>query len=653
MTDDQDKNSDGGDALPGRFGTASTDSTKTQAEEAANAQTAPSSSPNTTESVDQDSVDFQSSPEGFQNSTITEDTSSLHSESGNSAFEDTTDQHSEPTITFSQHKGAKPTNARKLPSRQYIPVCISSGRNGIVAPAPPTLAGSLLEARQTQISIKFGAKDKSQQASINTGIASVKKTFQQIKGTIGHLPPELLGGSGPIDWDLWTRVVEDYHDVVVNEEDQLLRAVAGGIPSEFRGIIWQLVARSKSLQLEELYMDLKTVPSIHEKAIKRDLTRTSFYTNVDAANKAGELFNVIKAYSNFDPDVGYTQGMVFIAVPLIMNVTENECFSLLVTLMKDYGLRELFCPEMKGLHLLLHQFDRLLEKLLPMLFNHLIRQGVRLLMYASQWFLTFFSYKFPLNVVLRIFDMVITQGMEAVLRLALNLMLKNEQSLLRLNFEALLEYLKTNLFSVYISENYIASEGQENRRFSLLARKPAAKAADYYKLDSFIQDAMLIELSPLDLQKYEIEFERMILKDISRKSDIESLREQNGKLRHEIKTLETQLFSLNHDHMDSVQALVDTKVHLPEILGDISELNEVVAGIETDIKELEAKLGANRENIPQDIEDQIQTLLSDNAAETERFANLEEELSQLTLERDTLVAEMKKNKKWFWGGKTA
>ena len=78
--------------------------------------------------------------------------------------------------------------------------------------------------------------------------------------------------------------------------------------------------------------------------------------------------------------------------------------------MKEYGLRDLFCPEMKGLHVLLYEFDRLLESYSPVLYNHLVKQGIKSSMYASQWFLTFFAYKFPLDIVLRIYDIIVTRG---------------------------------------------------------------------------------------------------------------------------------------------------------------------------------------------------------------------------------------------------
>ena len=70
---------------------------------------------------------------------------------------------------------------------------------------------------------------------------------------------------------------------------------------------------------------------------------------------------------------------------------DEEAFCVLVRLMKSYDLRSHFMPDMPGLQLRLFQFDRLLEEHVPALFMHLLRQGVKSSMYASQWFLTMLS----------------------------------------------------------------------------------------------------------------------------------------------------------------------------------------------------------------------------------------------------------------------
>ena len=69
-----------------------------------------------------------------------------------------------------------------------------------------------------------------------------------------------------------------------------------------------------------------------------------------------------------------------------------------------------------------------------------------------------FAYKFPLDIVLRIYDIIVTQGMESILKFAVNLMIQNESNLLALSFDKLLEFLKDKLFNVYIAEAFIKDD---------------------------------------------------------------------------------------------------------------------------------------------------------------------------------------------------
>lgn len=59
-----------------------------------------------------------------------------------------------------------------------------------------------------------------------------------------------------------------------------------------------------------------------EKTIRRDLgARTSFSKYAAAAGLQDSLFGVCKAYALYDEDVGYAQGMNFIVMPLLFNVS--------------------------------------------------------------------------------------------------------------------------------------------------------------------------------------------------------------------------------------------------------------------------------------------------------------------------------------------
>ena len=56
-------------------------------------------------------------------------------------------------------------------------------------------------------------------------------------------------------------------------------------------------------------------------------------------------------------------------------------------------------------------------------------------MYASQWFLTLFSAKFPLGLVYRIVDMFLTEGPDTLFKIAMSLLKLSKKELLSHDFE--------------------------------------------------------------------------------------------------------------------------------------------------------------------------------------------------------------------------
>ena len=98
--------------------------------------------------------------------------------------------------------------------------------------------------------------------------------------------------------------------------------------------------------------------------------------------------------------------------------------------MEHYDLRSCFLPDLSGLHLRIYQFQKLLSKDHPGLSSHLESIGVEPL-YLSQWFLSFFAITCPLPMLLRIYDVILTEGAsETLMRVALSLMRRNEKRLL-------------------------------------------------------------------------------------------------------------------------------------------------------------------------------------------------------------------------------
>ncbi|ORY34203.1 rab-GTPase-TBC domain-domain-containing protein [Naematelia encephala] len=356
-----------------------------------------------------------------------------------------------------------------------------------------------------------------------------------------------------VDWVFWGAVVQDYEEVARTRPKELSKAIQQGIPAVIRGAIWQLMSSSKSAALEEEYKALLKMTSPHEKAIIKDLSRTfpshKFFQEGGGLGQES-LFMVVKAYSLYDQEVGYTQGLAFIVAALLLNMPDEEAFCVLVRLMDSYNLRSHFLADMPGLQLRLFQFDRLVEEILPLLHQHLTRKGVKSSMYASQWFMTLFSYRFPLSLVYRVLDIVFAEGIEAIFRFSLALLQKSEAKLVNLEFEQILSYLQSDLFEVYRSHEPVESESDLGE--------------GEWKANEFVRDAYEIRITPFTLDSYESEYDEQQRSQNRHALELDSLRNVNRNLSNQVKQLEASLVTMNNEHVMMVRQLVMAKIEKEE-----------------------------------------------------------------------------------------
>ncbi|XP_040466119.1 ecotropic viral integration site 5 protein homolog isoform X1 [Falco naumanni] len=219
-------------------------------------------------------------------------------------------------------------------------------------------------------------------------------------------------------WILWGRIVNEWEDVRKKKEKQVKELVRKGIPHHFRAIVWQLLCSAQSMPIKDQYSELLKMTSPCEKLIRRDIARTypehDFFKEKDSLGQE-VLFNVMKAYSLVDREVGYCQGSAFIVGLLLMQMPEEEAFCVFVKLMQDYRLRELFKPSMAELGLCMYQFECMIQEHLPELYVHFQSQSFHTSMYASSWFLTIFLTTFPLPIATRIFDIFMSEHFQKVI----------------------------------------------------------------------------------------------------------------------------------------------------------------------------------------------------------------------------------------------
>lgn len=364
-----------------------------------------------------------------------------------------------------------------------------------------------------------------------------------------------------------------------------------------------------------------------EKMIKRDMgSRTSYSKYTTAAGLQEPLFNVCKAYALFDEGVGYPQGMNFIIMPLLFNMSEEEAFCLLVRLMNKYGVRELFIQDMPGLHLHLYQFERLLEDVEPALYCHLNRRGVPPKLYATQWFLTLFAYRFPLQLVMRVYDLILSEGLEgAILKFGMAVIQRNVQTLLGMNdMLALTNFLKEKIFDVYIDQTPSSKSLLESGFFG----NSGGTDSEVYRADLLVQDAAAVKLTPDMLTKYRVEWEEKVRSEKERESELENLRTTVASQAIRIRQLEERTEKSDTEHVQLASELVRLKVENEE-LHDRNEAlqvqtEELKKVAESEANNVEERLRGEMDRVTQ----RNNEVQSDNRKLEDLMAQMEKELME-------------------------
>lgn len=80
----------------------------------------------------------------------------------------------------------------------------------------------------------------------------------------------------------------------------------------------------------------------------------------------GMLFNILLAYANYDSQVGYVQGMNYIAAMLLMHIQEEESvFWCLIYLLSRINWRMIYMEEMPKLMEIIENVEHKLNKDYP------------------------------------------------------------------------------------------------------------------------------------------------------------------------------------------------------------------------------------------------------------------------------------------------
>ncbi|KAF7146754.1 uncharacterized protein LOC131322957 [Rhododendron vialii] len=222
----------------------------------------------------------------------------------------------------------------------------------------------------------------------------------------------------------------------------LKKLIRKGIPPVLRPKVWFSLsgaAKKKSTVPESYYDDLskavegKVTPATHQ--IDHDLNRTfPGHPWLDTPEGHATLKRVLVAYSFRDSDVGYCQGLNYVAALLLLVMkTEEDAFWMLAVLLENVLVRDCYNTNLSGCHVEQRVFKDLLVKKCPRIAAHLEDLEFDVSLVATEWFLCLFSKSLPSETTLRVWDVLFYEGAKVLFHVALAIFKMKEEELLTAN----------------------------------------------------------------------------------------------------------------------------------------------------------------------------------------------------------------------------
>ncbi|XP_043561574.1 TBC1 domain family member 10A isoform X1 [Chiloscyllium plagiosum] len=137
--------------------------------------------------------------------------------------------------------------------------------------------------------------------------------------------------------------------------------------------------------------------------------------NPEAKEGQAKLFRILSAYAKYNPQIGYCQGMSYIAAMLLMNMQEEDAFwALVVLLEKPKYLAGFYEHSLDTIQRHAKIFQQLLKHRMPCLWQHMENLEVAPLLFITTWFLTLFTSLPCWDSVLAIWDLIILDGINVI-----------------------------------------------------------------------------------------------------------------------------------------------------------------------------------------------------------------------------------------------
>ena len=179
--------------------------------------------------------------------------------------------------------------------------------------------------------------------------------------------------------------------------------------------------------------------------ISRDINRTFYTTKFVEGNGKKMLFNILKALAFIRPEIGYCQGMNFIAGALI-NLIDNEekCFWIFLSFIDNFEMNFLYLKNMPDYSIRVYQLKFYIKEYFPDLALHFKKNQINPDIFFSKWILTIFSNYLSFDILYNVWDVFILDKWKALFKFCLMILNSMKDKLINMDLITFSKFIKDN-----------------------------------------------------------------------------------------------------------------------------------------------------------------------------------------------------------------
>ena len=199
--------------------------------------------------------------------------------------------------------------------------------------------------------------------------------------------------------------------------------------------------------------------------IDLDIERTFPYLNIFTHNSplSDDLREILRAFVVSRPDIGYVQGLSFIAGMLILNMDKYKAFISMMNLILDPAILPFYKFDQKRIKTRLLLFKHIFYFNLPELCDYFDFIQIQPEHYFLNWNMTLFSHCVHIDIAMRIWDVYMIDGLKSIYAAAIVFLSHFEKKFLNMDFSEILNQINSIKLINFDEDTII--QGMKNVKF--------------------------------------------------------------------------------------------------------------------------------------------------------------------------------------------